>query len=340
MPLCESLTLSGVSKYKSTRDVPYIRDQDSPEFSGAFGVVYRATKGQQRAFRPNIESFAVRTIRISPQNALAVELEIKFLRQCKHPNILELEEAYCVEQGEPLLLDTIFLVTKPWAPVSLQNFIINLIDNQGDHSTYCSWYQPYKLEPWPMIIKQCLQGLEYLHKATPYPIRHKDLKPDNILLLDETKYHSQPLVRPIITDLVISKEFIIGLATSNDGTYSYLAPEQVGNSDPTPKSDVFSLGCCFTYIEGILHSGRDGLLKVYESTLETKSCRFADNASRVNEFLNNPIGPSTLTSDAGLNVFRKGFRQQVTWMLESNLDYRPDITQCVESYSRLESQLE
>ena len=347
MPIPESLSSLEITKYKSTRDVPYIRDAHGPEFSGAFGVVYRATRRSDRPFdrpfrpfRSNDKEFAVKSIRISAERSRLVAKEITYLRQCRHPNILELEEAYCVEQGDSLLQDTLYLVTKPWAPISLQRFIEDLADNPGDHSRYCSWYQPGRLEPWPMIIRQCLQGIEYLHNQTPYPIRHKDLKPDNILLLDETLNHWQPQVRPIIADLGISKEFIIGSATSNNGTYEFLAPEQIKKLCPTPKSDVFALGCCFTFIEGLLHSGREGLRDVYDAALGTESCCFANNVSSVNALLDSPPKPSLPVKSAGLSYFRQEFRLQVKRMLEINPDDREDITTLIEKYTQLETQLE
>jgi serine/threonine protein kinase len=162
-----------------------------------------------------------------------------------------------VETFEPRQ-DVIHLVTMPWAQASFGQFVDDMIETKSNHSTVCSWYKYQRLEPWPMIIKQCLEGLNYLHDRSP-PLRHKDLNPDNILFLDETRDRSHPRVRPIIADFGHSKDHKPGALTSNRGTAFYQASEQFrepnGKFEGTTKSDIFSLGCCFKYIEGILHSG-------------------------------------------------------------------------------------
>jgi serine/threonine protein kinase len=146
--------------------------------------------------------------------------------------------------------DTTFLVTEPWAPASLQRFLQD-VANEG-RSSSCPWYRPQTLDPWLSIVKQCILGLKHLHENS---IKHKDLKPDNILLLDESKGDFQhPKVRPIIADLGISKEYILGAGTTFQGTHQYLAPEQIAEEASTLESDIFSLGCCFAWIHSVICS--------------------------------------------------------------------------------------
>jgi serine/threonine protein kinase len=74
-------------------------------------------------------------------------------------------------------------------------------------------------------------------------------------LLDESNGdYLHPNVRPIIADFGISKEYVIGAKTTFQGTPQYLAPEQVAEESSTPQSDIFSLGCCFAWIQLILCS--------------------------------------------------------------------------------------
>lgn len=92
----------------------------------------------------------------------------------------------------------------------------------------------------------CLaSGLAFIHKQT---IRHKDIKPQNIL---------------IHQDCVIYTDFGIALDTSQldntttDGTaqaftFRYCAPEVAQSDKRNRKSDVFSLGCVFTDILSVL----------------------------------------------------------------------------------------
>jgi eukaryotic-like serine/threonine-protein kinase len=93
------------------------------------------------------------------------------------------------------------------------------------------------------VVTLCIFGIQHLHKIL---IKHKDLKPANILLLDESSGEIRnPMVRVIIANLRISKASTVGAPTSFDGTKQYMAPEQLAGESSTTKSDIFSLGACF-----------------------------------------------------------------------------------------------
>lgn len=47
---------------------------------------------------------------------------------------------------------------------------------------------------------------------------------------------------------------VVGARTTFQGTLQYLAPEQVAEESSTPQSDIFSLGCCFAWVQSILCS--------------------------------------------------------------------------------------
>lgn len=183
----DSLSSTILTTYNSPREVQYIRDNESPIFSGGQGAVYRVTKGTSRLFSQSRQVYAIKEIQASDQCTRDnVSQEIELLRRCDHPNILKLENVYRIE-STPSLRNSIFLVTRPWAPVSLHRFLQNVAGSPGTHSDLCSWYTHQKLEPWPRIIWQCMEALQRLHTRSPHPIRHKDLKPESILLLDETR---------------------------------------------------------------------------------------------------------------------------------------------------------
>jgi WD40 repeat protein/tRNA A-37 threonylcarbamoyl transferase component Bud32 len=92
----------------------------------------------------------------------------------------------------------------------------------------------------------CLaSGLAFIHEQT---IRHKDIKPQNILI-------HQGLV--IYTDFGIALDASEYDNTTTTGTayaftYRYCAPEVATSARRNRKSDVFSLGCVFTEILAIL----------------------------------------------------------------------------------------
>jgi serine/threonine protein kinase len=84
----------------------------------------------------------------------------------------------------------------------------------------------------------CLtSGLAYIHKHT---IRHKDIKPQNILIHDG---------RVIYTDFGISfnadQQDTTTIGYTNAFTRRYCAPEVQDYTSRNRKSDVYSLGCGF-----------------------------------------------------------------------------------------------
>ncbi|OCL14350.1 kinase-like protein, partial [Glonium stellatum] len=92
----------------------------------------------------------------------------------------------------------------------------------------------------------CLaSGLAFIHKQT---IRHKDIKPQNILI-------HQGYV--IYTDFGIALDTSQLENTTTDGTtyaftFRYCAPEVASSEKRNRKSDVFSLGCVFAEILSVL----------------------------------------------------------------------------------------
>lgn len=312
----------GVKSFKSISSVPYIRDQGERCFPGSYSTVFKAETTSSRLFRSDRKSFAVKEIHFPDRNTRQqAAREIEHLKLCKHRNILQLTDAYVIDTKA--LSNTIFLVTEPWAPISLQRFFEDLVSSKDGRSGLCPWYTLCGLQPWPSIIEQCVDGLKYLHEKS---IRHKDLKPPNILLVDEScgEYHS-PHVRPIIADLGISKKYIPGADTSFHGTYQYLAPEQIDRIESTPKSDIFSLGCCFAMIEAVLHSGQKGLELVEEAAMGVGPCQFGMNLSGIHKILDEPAISSHTATSSETSLFRPMIRDLVSSMMTKNPAERPSI---------------
>jgi serine/threonine protein kinase len=94
-----------------------------------------------------------------------------------------------------------------------------------------------EMELWH-FIKDVSAGLSYLHLQDP-PIIHQDIKPDNILLLQNGSY--------VVTDFGISKQLRRSLKRSaslnSAGAISYMGPERFSKNYQTIKaSDIWSLG--------------------------------------------------------------------------------------------------
>ncbi len=108
--------------------------------------------------------------------------------------------------------------------------------------------------PQRIILSRCIgclaSGLAFIHRHT---IRHKDIKPSNILMHDE-------LV--IYTDFGISLDATHLDDTTTTGyhgamTERYCAPEVAHSAPRNRKSDVFSLGCVYIEIFTVLYPKSD-----------------------------------------------------------------------------------
>lgn len=156
-----------------------------------------------------------------------VERELDILRKLKHPNIVKLKAFY--ED-----LDNYYLVMEFVPGGDLMDFVA-ANGAIGEDATR-------------IITKQILRGIHYVHKLG---ISHRDLKPDNILIMSD--------------DPIMIKISDFGLAKISDnstfmktfcGTLAYVAPEIItgkyGSSQVSQTSqtmlydnsvDIWSLGC-------------------------------------------------------------------------------------------------
>ena len=263
--------------YATEEDVPFRRDTTAMEGRGTFGIVYKATTSHSN------EVFAVKRLDkvYGPKKRAIVHKEFELLKQCSHPNLLRLMQVYQVAT----LRNVFFLVTSPWAPDTLHDFI-NLDDHQRE--SVFPWYNEFDFKSdfyIYHIFHGLADGLSYLHNTG---IKHKDIKPSNLLLFRELEPDLKKIsnswgVRPIIADLGVSKLLKPDSSTNfTHSTFDYLAPEQVHHVDSTPKSDVFAMGCCFANILAIWcagSKGRENLLDAIEE--DSRSCQYARELDHV-----------------------------------------------------------
>lgn len=118
--------------------------------------------------------------------------------------------------------------------------------------------------PAEMILrtaKQILEVLQYLHGHRP-PIIYRDLKPSNIMLTQNNEL--------MLIDFGIARSYRKGGVedTVKLGTVGFAAPEQYGNGQSQPVSDLYGLGALLLYMAtggqcSYWQSGMEGKLEEY-----------------------------------------------------------------------------
>ena len=153
----------------------------------------------------------------------SVQREIKLLKQLDHPNIVKLYESIDTKKSLNLVMEHV-------EGKSLYEYI--------KEKNYDGRYLPEN--EVKIIIRQLLTGIAFMHSKN---IAHRDLKLDNILLVDNRKH--QDAEEPFTIKII---DFGFSVTTDHKskqfcGTPSYMCPEIVKKQDYLPKaSDVWALG--------------------------------------------------------------------------------------------------
>ncbi len=216
---------------------------------GSFARVYLVeNKFNKRRFA--VKAFSKEYLLSQPKGKLSLINEIMVMKKLNHPYIMNLEEFHESK-------NSIYLVLELLEGGELLNYI--------SHKNNLSYKDIWK------IMKCILEALSYMNQKG---IMHRDLKPDNMILLEKNKLSQCTL-----------KLVDFGLATEYDipeylfkrcGTPGFVAPEVINapskqNIHYTPKCDVFSAGIIF-YILLTERSPFDG--KSFKEILnKNKKCK-------------------------------------------------------------------
>jgi eukaryotic-like serine/threonine-protein kinase len=107
-------------------------------------------------------------------------------------------------------------------------------------------YRELDVEQTVAIVRDACHGLDYAHRAG---VVHRDVKPGNLLLAEETGITK-------LADFGIAKaaeQTRITQVGSVLGTAAYLSPEQARGEEAGPPSDIYSLGVCtYQFLTGRL----------------------------------------------------------------------------------------
>ncbi|MBN1831495.1 MAG: CHASE2 domain-containing protein [Deltaproteobacteria bacterium] len=203
---------------------------------GAMGIVYKARD-------PKIDRLlAIKTIRFSDEfeETRLKEIKDRFYREARisgqlsHPSIVAVYDV-----GEDY--DLSYLVMEFLTGESLQK--------------YCKKENLLSLRRTLNILAQTADALDYAHR---HEVIHRDVKPANIMLLENDKIK--------VTDFGIAKAISDSKTKSGIvlGTPNYMSPEQINGHELDGRSDIFSLGVVFfELLTGQLPFGGSSLANLF-----------------------------------------------------------------------------
>ncbi|XP_053568995.1 death-associated protein kinase 3-like [Bombina bombina] len=149
-----------------------------------------------------------------------IEREVDILREIQHPNIITLHDVFENRTDVVLILELV---------------------SGGELFDFLAQKESLSEEEATMFLKQILDGVHYLHNKS---IAHFDLKPENIMLLDQ----STPNPRIKLIDFGIAHKIQAANEFKNIfGTPEFVAPEIVNYEPLGLEADMWSIRV-ITYI--------------------------------------------------------------------------------------------
>ncbi|KAH7349043.1 hypothetical protein BKA66DRAFT_295311 [Pyrenochaeta sp. MPI-SDFR-AT-0127] len=245
--------------FSSTNDVPFIKVEELGK--GAYGYVDRviSTISYKEYARKLIPRG--RTFQRDQKILRDFERELGTLKKLSHHrHIVQLIGSYTDPRFVGILMS-------PVAECDLKDFLNNCVSDA-----------PRSSKSFIRSFFGCLTAaLSYLHDNT---IRHKDIKPQNVLVSQHTVF---------LTDFGISLDWSeIGQSTTTGPTprtARYCAPEVSDYAPRNSSSDMWSLGCIFLEIWTVLKGETITNLHAFLETNDTKSSCYHLNCEATSHWM-------------------------------------------------------
>ncbi|OCL04927.1 kinase-like protein, partial [Glonium stellatum] len=213
--------------YANKSEIPFVHLENLGY--GRFGVVDKV----ERSYSKDNEVYARKTIRTSYYNSQKqmekIMAEIKIVRKLQHPHIVNVVATYQANREFGIIM-------QPVADMDLGEYLAETDSLPEGAPSNLEWLaRCNRLKRWMRCL---VQAMEYIHGER---IRHKDLKPANILVQGENIH---------ITDFGVAKDLMDEATTASLGTLGergtpmYCAPELYSEGQRRGRAtDMFSLGC-------------------------------------------------------------------------------------------------
>ncbi len=259
---CRILTKSlALEKGEDGRHVHYAKDEPLPfDFVGILG---RGGFGQVDKIRSHIshKEYALKRIRRRMMFGDKAKESMKFfvgeietLKRARHRHVVELVGSYTESRFLGLIM----------SPVAEMDLALYLEPSQVAPS-------PQKSSALRTFFGCLATALEFLHARQ---IRHKDIKPQNILIKNGTV---------LLTDFGLARDFSDGAGSTTSGGCAlsprYCAPEVAAFTARNTMSDIWSLGCVYLEILVVLKGRTVQYLKDYFTSHGNNMAFIRENAA-------------------------------------------------------------
>ncbi len=186
--------------------------------SGGMGTVFRAkdrlTGGVvalKQVIQPGVGSGSTASLGNSRDERLALAQEFKVLASLRHPNIISVIDYGFDNQQQPY-------------------YTMELLENAQTIVEAGAGHSPADRI---QLVSQMLQALAYLHRRD---VIHRDLKPRNVLVVDEQ-------VKVLDFGLSVTRDHVDDQSGGTTaGTLAYMAPEVLVGHPATEAADLYAVG--------------------------------------------------------------------------------------------------